>query len=813
MTSKMINSNRNISMRILQFLIMPALLCGGMATAADKPQKELSLDCGKGQTLTLTMIPSGEFQMGSPAILKGKFFSGFHGGARPVEEPQHKVQITKPFYMGVYTVTQAQYEALMGTNPSRYRGPKRPVEMVSWDEAVEFCKKLSEKTGRQIRLPTEAEWEYACRAGTTTPFYTGEILSPKQANFQDILSWAESEVYHSTVPVGSYPPNPWGLYDMAGNVSQWCQDWYDPKYYKGSPVEDPSGPASGPWRVARGGGWDSEPGRCRSASRKEYLDPAAARSWTKGFRVVCVCMPEEIKDAPKAPEPIPASQLSVWVDTDFAQSHGLTYNEEETFGDLKAQYDFIAELPRKAWKFRTDPKQEGEAAEWFKVGLDTTGWGEMEIGRFWDDFFAEEEKSQSKSTNGDENLARKCTGYAWYRLVWDVPAAQAPENAKLCLWFGAVDEEVVVWVNGVKVGSHEGSRGVLATHILETPLAQGWYERFPIDVTGALKLGKTNTIVVRVHNAEGAGGIWKPVKLAMAKADAMKQPPPLVHPPRAEQPRKELTLDCGNGQSLKMAAIPAGEFLMGTAEDFLVGGYIRHVGNGSKPSRVNEKGDEKYPVSVDEKPQHKVRITKPFYMGIYPVTQEQYVSVMGPHKTYHKGVNFPVHMVTWYDAAEFCKRLSEKTGRQVRLPTEAEWEYAARAGDTNAWWFYPGVHDGTKHSVENYKYEMAPVGSHLPNPWGLYDMKGAVWQWCQDWYGMYYYRKSSVDDPTGETISGKKVLRGDTYEHWWGEFRYGMRFESNSPIFNGYNIGFRVACVCTPEEIKEFSKGAGAASK
>jgi formylglycine-generating enzyme required for sulfatase activity len=187
-----------------------------------------------------------------------------------------------------------------------------PVTEVSWYDAVEFCKRLSEKTGRKVRLPTEAEWEYACRAGTTTPFYTGGRLSYKQAciwpDWVDVDGTKEVPTekvapYQHPVSVGSYPPNPWGLYDMHGLVWQWCQDWYDPNYYKVSPADDPTGPTDPvpdgcgiKRKVLRGGSWDSFPGECRSAIRMEAREPQGlALDW--GFRVVIECTPKEIKDA------------------------------------------------------------------------------------------------------------------------------------------------------------------------------------------------------------------------------------------------------------------------------------------------------------------------------------------------------------------------------------------------------------------------------------------------------------------------------------------------------------------------------------
>ena len=192
-------------------------------------------------------------------------------------EEQHEVSITKPFYLGVYVVTQAEYEKVMGNNPSWFsaKGDGKdkvkdmdtgqfPVEKVSWDDAVAFCKKLSElpeekKAGRVYRLPTEAEWEYACRAGTKTAFHYGDSLSSKQANFNGNFPYGGADkgpYLGRTAKVGSYAANAFGLYDMHGNVWEWCQDWYDENYYKNSPKEDPPGPAQGLHRVVRGGGWD-----------------------------------------------------------------------------------------------------------------------------------------------------------------------------------------------------------------------------------------------------------------------------------------------------------------------------------------------------------------------------------------------------------------------------------------------------------------------------------------------------------------------------------------------------------------------------
>jgi formylglycine-generating enzyme required for sulfatase activity/serine/threonine protein kinase len=203
------------------------------------------------------------------------------------EVPQHKVKISKGFYFSIYEVTQAKYQTVMGTNPSCFKGDNLPVEMISWDEAVEFCRKLSEKEGKTYRLPTEAEWEYACRAGTSTPFYFGETISTDQVNYNGDYIYgngSKGKYRQKTVEVGSLSPNGFGLCDVHGNIWEWCSDWYDGSYYSISPKVDPQGPTSGGHRVLRGGAWISFPKACRSANR-DWITPSA-RTSSFGFRVV-----------------------------------------------------------------------------------------------------------------------------------------------------------------------------------------------------------------------------------------------------------------------------------------------------------------------------------------------------------------------------------------------------------------------------------------------------------------------------------------------------------------------------------------------
>jgi len=220
-----------------------------------------------GVDIEFVQIPAGEFDMGSES------------GA-PDERPVRRVRISKAFEVGKYPVTQAQWEAVMGSNPSDCKGADRPVELVSWNQVQEFLKELNEeRDGYRYRLPTEAEWEYAARAGTTGD-YAPEL---------DALAWYAANSGGETHPVGQKGPNGWGLYDMLGNVWEWCQDWYGADYYKTSPAVDPRGPESGKFRVVRGGSWSDVPWLLR-ASGRGWVGPGV---WSDdlGFRCVREVIP------------------------------------------------------------------------------------------------------------------------------------------------------------------------------------------------------------------------------------------------------------------------------------------------------------------------------------------------------------------------------------------------------------------------------------------------------------------------------------------------------------------------------------------
>ena len=269
-------------MKVILFALFLALLMLGCGEEAqkeaqqEKAKDESAAPLGEKFTipdldLTMIWVEPGSFMMGSPETEEW----------RARNETQHQVKLTNGFYLGKYELTQAQWEKVMGSDPSRFKGADRPVENVSWNDVVAFCKKLTEmekKAGRvpkgmAYQLPTEAQWEYACRAGTTTKYSWGDSINSSNANYDENVD--------ETTPVGRYPANSWGFHDMHGNVWEWCADRYGT--YPTGLVTDPLGVASGVTRVTRGGSLGDIGSRLRSAKRR--TDALRSRIDGLGFRV------------------------------------------------------------------------------------------------------------------------------------------------------------------------------------------------------------------------------------------------------------------------------------------------------------------------------------------------------------------------------------------------------------------------------------------------------------------------------------------------------------------------------------------------
>ena len=502
-------------------------------------------DIGNGIKLEMILIPGGKFLMGSPTTEVGRNDS----------ETQHEVKITQPYYLGKHEVTQEQWEEVMRGNPSATKGAKLPVTMVSWEDCQEFIKKLNAKTNHDYRLPTEAEWEYACRAGTVTAYSFGERITKSNSNSKFGTSRGKAVI------VGSFKANGFGLFDMHGNVWEWCEDWFGA--YASGTVTAPKGPGMGEYRVLRGGSFLSPDWRARSSSRGNFGKPTYKLNGDVGFRLA---------------------------------------------------------------------------------------------------------------------------------ITADIKNVAAPTVPKF-------DPTEVMPAKGI---------------LLIAPFSEAKAKEVQKEVAKSLK------------------------KEVEEKADL------------------------GNGVSLDLILIPAGKFMMGSPE-----------------SEVGHK---------DNETQHEVTLTKPFYIGKYEVTQEQWQAVMGNNPSVTKGVKLPVTNVSWNDCQDYIKKLNAKTNGGYRLPTEAEWEYACRAGTTTVYYF--GNNITKKDANFGGSGRQVPVGDYFANSFGLYDMHGNVWELCEDW--VEDYLNGAVLDPKGPEKGKIRVGHGGSFDHSASSARSSNR-GGLTPSEMGSSVGFRLA--------------------
>ena len=482
--------------------------------------------------IEMVYVAGGTFTMGAPDS---------DSKAEEREKPAHSVTLSG-YYIGKYEVTQKQWMEIMDSNLSKFKGDNLPVENVSWNEVQEFIRKLNARTGKRYRLPTEAEWEFAARGGNNSRGYK---YSGSGSDNLDAVAWYEGNSGNKTHAVGTKSPNELGIYDMTGNVGEFCQDWFDENYYSHSPSSNPKGPSSGTARVLRGGGWYTDVGDDSRVSVRFY-GPPDGRDYGGGFRLAM--------DA-----------------NDNNRQSAVSKVEEE----------------RKA-------KEESERK-------------------------AKEEEAR--------------------RL-------QAALN-------------------------------------------------------------------------------------------------------------------------IEMVYVAGGTFTMGASD--------------SEPEVVS-----------GEKLAHSVTLSS-YYIGKYEVTQKQWVEIMGSNPSNFKGDNLPVENVSWDDIQEFIRKLNARTGKNYRLPTEAEWKFAARGGNSSRGYKYSGSDnlDAVAWYYGNSGNKTHAVGTKSPNELGIYDMTGNVSEWCQDWYGENYYSHSPSSNPQGPSSGSGRVLGCGSWLSDARSSRVSCR-GSAAPDFRYGDHGFRL---------------------
>ena len=674
------------------------------------------------------------------------------------EKPAHQVMLS-PYYIGKTEVTQELWEAVMGSNPSFFSGNKnRPVENVSWDDCQVFINKLNRLTGKRFRLPTEAEWEYAARGGKKSKGY-----KYSGSNTIDAVAWYDTNSAGTTHPVASKAPNELGLYDMSGNVWEWCSDWYGKSYYEESPEPNPTGPKVGTLRVKRGGDWYFSANKCRVSYRNS--NSQHYQTSENGLRLV-LDMPKET--------------FSVnGVDFDMIEVEGGTF----TMGATEEQGSDVSDNEKPAHQVMLSPYYIGKTEVTQELWEAVMGSNPS--------FFSGNKNRPVENVSWDDcqvfiNKLNGLTGKS-FRLPteaeWEY-AARGGKKSKGYKYSGSNTIDDVAWYDTNSAGTtHPVSSKApnelglydMSGNVWEWCsdwYGKSYYEESPEPNPTGPKVG-----TLRVKR----GGDWyfSANKCRVSYRNSNSQ-----HYQTSENglrlvldmPKETFTV---NGVSFNMVKVAGGTFTMGATE---------------------EQGND---ALNDEKPAHEVTLSS-YMIGETEVTQELWEAVMGKSlsqiasengkETYGVGANYPMYYISWNDCQAFITKLNNLTGKNFRLPTEAEWEYAARGGNKSQGYKYSG--SNTIDDVAWYDTNSAgtthPVASKAPNELGLYDMSGSVWEWCSDWYSSTYYSSSSQNNPTGPASGSYRVFRGGDWNYKARYCRVSFRnYSSPTKRFN--YLGLRLA--------------------
>ena len=675
----------------------------------------------------------------------------------PGPVPTRDATITKPFYIGLFEVTQKQWELVMGSNPSSYKGDKRPVECVSYNDirgssigsqwpswnavdADSFLGKLRARTGVDFDLPTEAQWEYACRAGTTTDYNNGtnyggnynydpnlNLLGRYWYNRSDGRDYSNG---HTTV--GSYQPNAWGLYDMLGNVCEWCLDW------KGGSLSgnDPVGSSSGSYRVQRGGSWcDSDASGCTSSY--QYSGPPSSRSRGTGFRLV-------------------GALPTQWTPQDYTITFDSAGGSE--VASITAAYGATVTAP-------ASPTKEGYTfAGWSPAFPSTMPLGGATLTAQW----TPRNYTVTFDSAGGSAVPSITAAYG---STLTAPTSPTKEGYTFAGWSPAFPATMPL--GGAALTAQWTPRNYTVTF----DSAGG--SAIP-SITAAY--GSALTVPASPTRDGYTFAGWSPafpatMPLGGATLTAQWMPP------------MYLVIDLSNGPS--GASYPVTYLEEPPAGGFKTDEY--------KTTKLVLRCLDPGPI-----PTHDATITKPFYVGLFEVTQKQYELIMGSNPSYFLGDTRPVECVSYdairgsnagagwpasnaVDAGSFLGKLRSRTGLDFDLPTEAQWEYACRAGTTTTYGYGNSANGDYMWYGDNSSSQTHAVGEKLPNAWGLYDMHGNVWEWCLDWSG----GALSGNDPVGSSSGSCRVFRGGGWHFNAGYCTSSFRY-IDDPSDSDYNIGFRL---------------------
>jgi formylglycine-generating enzyme required for sulfatase activity/tRNA A-37 threonylcarbamoyl transferase component Bud32 len=785
-------------------------------------------------SLGMKMVPiqPGQFWMGSP---KGE-------PGRNTDESEHVIVLTKPFFIGMHEVTVGQFAAFVKDtghltdaeksgegayrlmengkwaqepkttwrNPGFAQTDDHPVTCVSRNDAQAFCFWLTGKEGKKYVLPTEAQWEYCCRAGSRSRFSFGDDEGELDAH-----GWFAGNSAHTTYPVGQKKPNAWGLFDMHGNVQEWCDDWYASNYYVNSPREDPRCPRGlppPPMSVIRGGGWWQAAEDCRSACRKRQAPPNKSAT-NVGFRVAmgpqfittsaATGMTLRLIHGGKFPIGSPGNEFERRNDEALHEVHLRPFwigRHEVTVGQFKL---FVSETG-----YRTDAEKTGEGSDRF---ISAKQWKRDPAINWRSPGFAQTDDHPAVCVSWNDAMAfcdwlSKKEGKR-YSLPTEAQWEFCCRSGRRTRFFAGNDEKALDrhgwYEKNAEMKSHPVGQKKPNNWDLYDMHGDAWewcsdwyapaYGRTYLDPPGPTD-GTARVL---------RGGGWaSPARICRS---AMRVP----HEPSQRNSNigfrvvqlPELVQT--NSIGMKLALVPVGTFTMGSP------------------------GNE--PFHGRDEDQHEVSINRPFYIGAYKVTVGQFKAFVKEtgfqteaEKTGQGAYGFtpdlkprmdpkmnwlnpgfqqtddhPVVCVNLNDARAFCAWLSKREGRYYTLPTEAQWEFACRAGTRSRYFF--GNDEKLLKQYAWYNVNSGktthPVGQLSPNPLGLYDMYGNTTEMVTDWYAADYFRKSPRDDPPGPSERVTSVRRGGSWRWNGRDCVSARRHGGGPPSARSSDAGFRVVLV------------------
>jgi formylglycine-generating enzyme required for sulfatase activity len=779
----------------------------------------------------------------SPAMIwlpGGTFTMGDDWSDRDNEKPAHPVTLSH-FGIGQYPITFAEYdrfcEAIGREKPNdrNWGRDRRPVIYVSWDDTQAYCRWLSQQTSQDYRLLTEAQWEYACRAGSEAAYCFGD----DENQLRDHAWYGEDWGKGSTHPVGEKQGNAWGLHDLHGNVWEWVGDWYASDYYRQSPSENPSGPESGSSRVIRGGSWYDDAEGCRSAYR--YRRGPGSRGYDLGFRLARLG-PLSSYPFTLSPEPPPE-----WPNEPVA---GL----RDPLAD-GSPGPAMAWLPGGAFRMGQDdsPYEDEKPAHEVEVSGFSIGQYPVTF-EDYDRFCAATGRKQPNDSKWGRG-ARPVINVSWedataycewlseqtgehYRLLteaeWEY-ACRAGSVARYCFGEDERQLEDYAWYSKNAGGEthpvgekRANAWGLHDVHGNVLEWVQDWrandyYRRSPREnptgpESGSARVFRGGSWLYGAEYCRSAfrgrydpgyrgsvlgfrlarTGPWPSNALTLARQRAAK--PSVRAESKVEQKPAYRAYD-GFRDRLKdrteapeMVYLPSGTFKMGD---------------------LRGKGFE------SERPVHEVTLDA-FAMGRYPVTVgefRRFVDATGyqteaerrggadvydgkewgqkadahwrnPYFTQEDA--HPVVCLSWNDAAAYCEWLSERTGERYSLPTEAEWEYACRASSEAEYGFGDDEARLGEYAwySKNSEGKTHPVGQKRANAWGLHDLHGNVWEWVRDCYELY--SKESQRNPSGPETGSDRVFRGGSWLSDAVYCRSAFR-DGGDPGIRFDDLGFRLA--------------------